>query len=65
MCVQTSRQRRGYGAMLLQTLEDRLTGIEQVYLMTARGGPAQAFYEKQGYRAAQRQGVLTKRPTAP
>ena len=60
MCVLTSLRRSGHGTRLLQTLEQRLAGVEQVYLLTARGGPAHNFYESRGYRPAQRQGLMTK-----
>ena len=51
MCVQTGRQRMGLGSRPLQHLEQALReqGIQRVYLLTAREGPAQAFYAKHGY----------------
>lgn len=51
MCVRAGRQRTGLGTRLLQHLERALREqqVDRVYLLTAREGPAQAFYAKQGY----------------
>ncbi|SDT07944.1 GNAT family N-acetyltransferase [Actinopolymorpha singaporensis] len=66
MCVRTDLQRQGVGAALLDALEARLVDVEQIYLLTeqdgaARRGAAQRFYERCGFRAARRTGVMTKR----
>ena len=53
-CVRSDAQRTGVGSRLLWHLEERLrdTGVKTVYLGTHRGTPAEAFYEKYGYRAS-------------
>lgn len=52
MCVRPDRQRQGIGARLLAAWEERLrkSGVRQIYLMTRRGGPAEAFYAANGFR---------------
>jgi aminoglycoside 6'-N-acetyltransferase I len=51
MCVLPDYQRRGLGSGLVQMLCRDLMAmdVEAIYLLTARGGPAQAFYEKLGF----------------
>lgn len=61
MCVRTDRQRSGIGTALINALEVRLSGVEQLYLLTARESPAHRFYEHCGFRPARRQGVMLKR----
>ena len=61
MCVRTELQRQGIGTDLINALETRLANVEQVYLLTERHGPAHSFYERCGFRLAQRQGVMLKK----
>lgn len=51
MCVLPGHQRSGIGTGLMKTLCDDLAklDVEAIYLLTARGGLAQAFYEKLGF----------------
>jgi aminoglycoside 6'-N-acetyltransferase I len=51
MCVLPCYQQRGLGSSLVQALcRDLMAmGVEAINLLTARGGPAQAFYEKLGF----------------
>jgi aminoglycoside 6'-N-acetyltransferase I len=51
MCVRPEAQGRGIGGRLLKDLHDRLDrmGVERVFLLTGRDGPAEAFYAKNGY----------------
>jgi ribosomal protein S18 acetylase RimI-like enzyme len=51
MCVLTEHQRRGVGTNLIHVLcQDLMTmDVEAIYLLTAREGPAQAFYERLGF----------------
>jgi aminoglycoside 6'-N-acetyltransferase I len=51
MCVLPDYQQRGLGSGLMQVLcRDLMAmGVEVIYLLTARGGPAQAFYERLGF----------------
>jgi aminoglycoside 6'-N-acetyltransferase I len=60
MCVCTELQRQGIGTDLIDALELRLHGVEQVYLLTERHSPAQRFYERCGFRSARRQNVMIK-----
>lgn len=60
MCVRTSEQRRGHGTELLEALADRLGGVRNWYLLTARNSDASAFYEKNGFRPAGRMGVFVR-----
>lgn len=61
MCVHPDHRRRGLGRSLITALEVRLPDVEQLYLLTDRDGPAATFYERQGFRPARRQAVMTKR----
>jgi len=63
MCVVPELQRRGVGSRLLADLEKKLqqTEIRQVYLLTREGGPAGAFYTKNGYHASSRTVLMSKR----
>lgn len=51
MCVATQEQRRGVGAEIMQRLEQGLVAmdVEKIYLLTARGSSAEAFYQKCGF----------------
>ena len=46
-------QRQGHGAALMEALEAyaKARGLVSITLLTARGYPSFAFYEKRGYRA--------------
>ncbi len=63
MCVRTDRQRAGIGTRLIEHLERRLRDldVERVYLLTARGGPAETFYAKRGYWASPKMIVMAHR----
>lgn len=61
LCVRADVRRSGVGSAIHSALEARLADVEQIYLLTDRSGPAAAFYERQGFRAARRQGVMVKR----
>lgn len=51
MCVLPSHQRSGIGTGIMQTLCNNLAklDVEAIYLLTAREGPAQAFYKQLGF----------------
>lgn len=51
LCVNNQIQGKGYGSKLLLCLEDELKkrDIQSLYLLTANGGLAEAFYLKNGY----------------
>jgi ribosomal protein S18 acetylase RimI-like enzyme len=51
ICVRTEHQRCRLGSGLMYVLCQDLTamGVEAIYLLTAREGPAQAFYEQLGF----------------
>jgi aminoglycoside 6'-N-acetyltransferase I len=51
ICVRTEHQRRQVGTNLIRVLCQDLMAmdVEAIYLLTARVGPAQAFYEKLGF----------------
>lgn len=63
MCVAPEFQRRGIGRLMLQHLHGYLVsaGCKQVYLITARESRAEHFYTQNGYRQAQRAGVMVRR----
>ena len=60
MCVRTSQQRQGYGALLLGALADRLSDVRQWYLLTARDSDAAVFYGRNGFRPAEMMGVFVR-----
>ncbi|HWS39039.1 MAG TPA: GNAT family N-acetyltransferase [Actinoplanes sp.] len=60
MCVSPAVQRHGHGTALLAALADRLPAVRGWYLLTARGGPAAAFYERNGFRPAGRMAVFVR-----
>jgi ribosomal protein S18 acetylase RimI-like enzyme len=62
MCVGTDRQRRGVGSALMAALTDALKrrGVTKVYLLTARGGPAQAFYARCGFYTSEKMVLMGK-----
>ncbi|WP_260287836.1 GNAT family N-acetyltransferase [Peribacillus aracenensis] len=51
LCVNNERQGKGYGSRMLQSLEAELQKreIKSLYLLTANGGLAEAFYLKNDY----------------
>ncbi|MFL7791801.1 MAG: GNAT family N-acetyltransferase [Anaerolineae bacterium] len=51
ICVRTEHQRRRLGTNLIHVLCQELMAmdVEAIYLLTAREGPAQAFYERLGF----------------
>jgi aminoglycoside 6'-N-acetyltransferase I len=60
MCVRTSMQRSGIGALLLRRAFDELRGegVDKVYLITAPGDAAEAFYAKHGFYNSQSRIVM-------
>ncbi|WP_425490017.1 GNAT family N-acetyltransferase [Nocardioides perillae] len=60
MCVRRTLQRQGYGTRLLKALAEALPTVNHWYLLTARDSEASAFYEKNGFRPARRQGVFVR-----
>lgn len=58
MCVRRAAQRQGHGTALLDALRSRIPDVRHWYLLTARDSDAARFYEKNGFRPAQRVGVL-------
>ncbi len=63
MCVRGDRQRSGLGTRLLQHLEQALREqqVDRVYLLTMHGGPAEAFYARQGYYVSPRMRLMAHR----
>lgn len=51
ICVSTERQRQGLGRRLMEALTASLLTqeVSKIYLLTARGEDAEAFYERLGY----------------
>lgn len=51
LCINNQTQGKGYGSKLLHYLEDELKqrNIQSLYLLTATGGLAEAFYLKNQY----------------
>ena len=60
MCVDQPLQGRGHGGSLLTALQEQLPDVEQIYLITARGGPAQRFYQRHGYTHAASRGLMVR-----
>ena len=62
MCVCPDWQRQGIGGRLLTGLEERLRkgGVRQIYLLTRRDGPAEAFYAANGFRTSGRMALMTR-----
>lgn len=63
MCIRADRQRGGLGSRLLRHLEGALReqGVGRIYLLTAREGPAAAFYEGQGYYTSRKMALMAHR----
>ncbi len=62
LCVSASVQGKGYGSAILSRFENELLrhNINSLYLLTATGGAAQAFYERNGYTVNDQRVVLKK-----
>ena len=63
MFVLPGLQHQGRGSRLLAALYDRVPDAAGHYLLTDRGTPAQAFYEKHGYTEARARIMMTRRVT--
>lgn len=63
LCITHQVQGKGYGSKLLLHLEKELMkkGIFSLYLLTAQGGLAEAFYQKNGYTLREDRMVLQKK----
>jgi GNAT superfamily N-acetyltransferase len=61
MFVRPGLQRQGRGSRLLAALGERIPDAAGHYLITDRGSPAQAFYEKHGYAEARGRVMMTRR----
>jgi aminoglycoside 6'-N-acetyltransferase I len=63
MCVQPAYQRQGLGQELMARLCSDLaaSGVRRVYLFTARGGPAEAFYKRCGLAVSPRIVPMSRR----
>lgn len=62
LCVNNKTQGKGYGSKLLRYLEEELVKrkIQSVYLLTAPGGQAEAFYRKNQYSINDNRVVIKK-----
>ncbi|WP_429747994.1 GNAT family N-acetyltransferase [Bacillus salipaludis] len=62
LCINNQIQGKGYGSKLLLYLEDELNkrGIQSLYLLTANGGIAEAFYLKNDYTLNENRIVMKK-----
>jgi GNAT superfamily N-acetyltransferase len=60
MFIRPALQRQGRGSRLLAALDKRVPNATGYYLITDRGTPAQAFYEKHGYAQAPGRIMLTR-----
>jgi aminoglycoside 6'-N-acetyltransferase I len=62
LCISNQIQGKGYGSKLLLCLEDELKkrGIQNLYLLTANGGGAEAFYLKNDYAINENRIVMKK-----
>ena len=51
LCVSPEYQGQGVGKQILRRLEAELKerGVDGIYLLTARGSPAEAFYKRLGF----------------
>lgn len=58
LCVRPGAQ--GHGTELLEALADRLGQALHWYLLTARDSDAATFYERNGFRPAERMGVFVR-----
>lgn len=62
LCINNQIQGRGYGSKLLNHLEEELRSrdIQSLYLLTANGGMAEAFYLKNNYVINEKRIVMRK-----
>ncbi|MCQ6267652.1 GNAT family N-acetyltransferase [Fictibacillus sp. WQ 8-8] len=62
LCVNNKIQGKGYGTKMLNGFEVELKRreIQSLYLLTAKEGLAQAFYEKNGFRVNENRIVMNK-----
>ncbi|PMC37836.1 GNAT family N-acetyltransferase [Bacillus sp. UMB0899] len=62
LCINNQTQGKGYGSKLLLYLEDELKKrhIQSLYLLTANGGLAEAFYLKNDYTLNENRIVMKK-----
>ncbi|KZE69151.1 GNAT family acetyltransferase [Fictibacillus phosphorivorans] len=62
LCINSQIQGKGYGSKLLQHLENELKKrkIQSLYLLTANGGLAEAFYLKNNYQINEHRLVVKK-----
>lgn len=62
MCVLAEHQGRGVGKGMIIRLEAELKGqgIGKMYLLTARGGAAEAFYHACGFYSSEKMAMLGK-----
>ncbi len=60
-CVGPDVQGTGVGSRLLERLKGHLEniGINDIYLITHRGTPAEAFYRKNGYKVSEEDIMMT------
>ena len=65
-CVAPRAQRKGVGGALLRELEARLraAGANRLCTLTARGTPAQSFYEKAGLYVSPKMILMARRFTS-
>lgn len=62
LCVNNTIQGKGYGTRMLRAFEEELKRreIKSLYLLTAKEGQAQKFYEKNGYVVNENRIVMKK-----
>ena len=60
MFVSPALQHQGRGSRLLAALCERVPDAASHYLLTDRGSPAQAFYERHGYAEARNRIMMTR-----
>ncbi|MFP3919313.1 GNAT family N-acetyltransferase [Lysinibacillus telephonicus] len=65
LCINNQIQGKGYGSKLLRYLEQELRdrGVQSLYLLTATGGLAEAFYLKNDYVVNEDRVVIRKNLT--
>ncbi len=63
MCVHPNFQREGVGSAIMKHLVMRLRaeGVQRISLFTGRGTPAEAFYERHGFRVSPKIIMMTRR----
>ena len=60
MCVRSDAQGNGVGSRLMRRLKEELgkMGVNLIYLTTHRGGPAESFCKRNGYRVSDEEVVM-------